>query len=517
MTSDNRFLKGTVMLTLSGLCVKFLSAVYRIPITRMIGASGMGIYSATFNIFMPFFSLALAGVTPTVSRLCAKENNPAMIVAIKRKAGLCFGMFSIIMAFLASVVGFFYSKHIDSYIIFWGIVIMCFNMVMSSFEAVYKGISQGTMNMSASAKSAVLESFSKVLIGISSVYIAGIILRKYGVSAQLYAAFLTISISGFICLSYLHVDFYKNYDTKIKVKANINSRKLFSMAMPIAFSALVVSLANFFDTVICLSIVKTIPDSSLMRSYPFISFQAEPEKAIWLFGVYQGLCLSITNLIPSLSAAIGSRGLPLITKSMFSQNMQVVNRQSEKLVKYTSFLVIPVGMFVSFFGLDVVSILYGYQGAQTVLAAYFLKIMVPISVLAAFSFPFNSILHAADKSSNILKILLLSCTVKVILSVILCSQESINIMGCIYSQRIFQMMVFFLSFREIKRTGTDMHILKYIILPSMISYILCSFLRSLKGFILYSLPDVFNTFFCGSIFVISYILIMILSGFFVDK
>ena len=50
-----------------------------------------------------------------------------------------------------------------------------------------------------------------------------------------------------------------------------------------------------------------------MAAYPFVSFTAEDEKAIWLFGVYQGLCLSVTNLIPSLSAAVGSSGLPFIT------------------------------------------------------------------------------------------------------------------------------------------------------------------------------------------------------------
>ena len=67
--NDDIFIKGTAILALSGIAVKLLSAAYRIPLTRMIGAEGMGKYSAAFNLFMPFFSLAVAGITPTVSRL----------------------------------------------------------------------------------------------------------------------------------------------------------------------------------------------------------------------------------------------------------------------------------------------------------------------------------------------------------------------------------------------------------------------------------------------------------------
>ena len=63
---EDSFLKGTAVLAVSGIVVKLLSAAYRIPLTRMIGAEGMGKYSAAFNIFMPFFSMAVAGITPTV-------------------------------------------------------------------------------------------------------------------------------------------------------------------------------------------------------------------------------------------------------------------------------------------------------------------------------------------------------------------------------------------------------------------------------------------------------------------
>lgn len=519
MNNENNFLKGTAILTISGICVKLLSAAYRIPITRMIGAEGMGHYSATFNIFMPFFSFAIAGITPTVSRLCARESsdNHGAIVNIKKAASLWFGLFSLLMVSLALIVSKVYSEHIESPFLFIGVLIMCPNLIMSTFESIYKGISQGTLNMTASAKSGVLESIAKVLIGISSVYMAGMMIKNHPGDAQLYCAFATVTISGFICWYYLHNDFYSKYNKNEKSNTNINYKVLFSMSLPIAFSALVVSLANFFDTVICLSIIKEIPDYTLMRSYPFVSFSAEPEKAIWLFGVYQGLCLTVTNIIPSMSAAIGSRGLPLITKSITRGDDKSVNRQSEKLIKITSAMVIPISMFVSFFSYEVLTTLYGDRGAQTELAAYFIKIMAPVSALAAFSFPLNSVLHAAQKSADILKILLFACGIKVICSVLLCSVGSINIMGCIYSQVIFQIIIFYLSVKAVKQSGNDMKVIRNMIIPFVVSYVLVTFVRSLRDFVLYNMPTVFNTFFCGSIFVLLYLIIIVFVGFFIDK
>ena len=100
MTKDNTLLKNTAVLAVSGIIVKGLSAVYRIPLTRMLGAEGMGQYSAAFNIFMPFFAFCCAGITPTLSRLSArtKEERKGEILYLQRKSGVYFGLLSLVMA-----------------------------------------------------------------------------------------------------------------------------------------------------------------------------------------------------------------------------------------------------------------------------------------------------------------------------------------------------------------------------------------------------------------------------------
>ncbi len=519
MTNDTTFLKGTAILGLSGIVVKLLSAAYRIPLTRMIGAEGMGQYTAAFNIFLPFFSLATAGITPAISRLCSsgrvKDRSDA--VAVRKKAGFYFGIISVLMICAALAVSGIYADHISSPMIFIGVMLLCPNLFFATYEAIYKGISQGSMNMVVSAKASILESRSKTVIGVCSVYFAGMMVKENRGDAQLICAFSTVSICGFICWVYMSGNFRKNYPVKEKSSVNITPGTLFSMAVPISMSALVVSLSNFCDTVVCLSIVKEIPDNVLMAAYPFISFTAVEEKAIWLFGVYQGLCLSVVNLIPSLSSAIGQSGLPLITRAMNSSYPADAHRQIDRLVNLTAVCVVPVSLFVMFFSGDVLVTLYGDNGAQTTLAACFLKIMAPVAVISAFSFPFNAIMHARGKSSAIFRIMAVSCSIKVVLSIRLCSVGKINIMGCIISQIVFHIMVFALSLFVVRSVYSAGRVFYHLFLPVVLSYILLTFVRTLADFVLYSIPTAFRTVFCGGLFVLVYGTVMIFAGVFIDK
>ncbi len=518
MTNENTFLKNTAILTISGIIVKILSAAYRIPLTRMIGARGMGRYTAAFNIFMPFFSIATAGITPTVSRLCAagKSKNPEDTIGLQKSAAFYFGGLSLLRIVRALLVGFTYAYYTDNAMIFIGIRLLCPNLFFATFEAIYKGISQGTMHMLASAKAGVLESGAKIVIGVSSVYLAGVLAGEIRGDVQLVCAFATVSISGFICFAYMYSDFRKRYNVKPS-SLSVSPRLLFSMAVPISASALVVSLSNFSDTVLCLSIIQKIPDSRLMSAYPFISFSRVEEKRIWLFGVYQGLCLSVVNLIPSMSAAVGASGLPVITKSVTEKDLYNTKKRIDKLIKLTAAIVVPISLFVTFFPGEVLRTLYGDNGAQTTLAIVFLQAMAPVAVLSAFSFPLNSVMHAIEKSSRILKILLISCFIKVVLSVCLCSVDSINIMGCLASQIVFHVLVFVLSLSTIKAVYPPQNVISKIIYPSMLSYILLSFVRAVSDIYLYAVPVEFKTVFCGGVFVLLYMSVLIFTGFFVDK
>ena len=128
MDSEKSFVKGAALLAFSGMVVKGLSAIYRIPITAMVGAEVMGRYTAVFNVFMPFFSLGVRGITPAVSRLCAGRKTGGEIVRVKNGADGYFFKRIFIFYVLSLCFAFAYSNYTGKDFILYGMALLSLNL-----------------------------------------------------------------------------------------------------------------------------------------------------------------------------------------------------------------------------------------------------------------------------------------------------------------------------------------------------------------------------------------------------
>ena len=90
-------------------------------------------------------------------------------------------------------------------------------------------------------------------------------------------------------------------------------------------------------------------------------------------------------------------------------------------------------------------------------------------------------------------------------------------MGCIISQIVFHILVFVFSVLAIRTVSPGISIVKTLVMPVSVAYILLTFLRIFADFVLYTVPVVFKTFMCGGIFVVVYVTIFLFMGFFVDN
>lgn len=70
----NNIYKSAAQVTIFSTIEKGLSFLYRIVLTRIIGAEGLGIYQICLTVFAVFLTAAASGVPVTVSRLMAKSN-----------------------------------------------------------------------------------------------------------------------------------------------------------------------------------------------------------------------------------------------------------------------------------------------------------------------------------------------------------------------------------------------------------------------------------------------------------
>lgn len=81
----NRVLQGTLLLSLSSLIAKILSAVYRVPFQNLVGNDGFYVYQQVYPIYGLGVVLALSGLPVFISKLIAEQDDELQQVAIARQ------------------------------------------------------------------------------------------------------------------------------------------------------------------------------------------------------------------------------------------------------------------------------------------------------------------------------------------------------------------------------------------------------------------------------------------------
>ena len=68
---NRTFIKGTLILTLTGLLSRVIGFFYRIYLSRLFGEEGMGIYQLLSPVLALSFSLCAAGIQTAISKYVA--------------------------------------------------------------------------------------------------------------------------------------------------------------------------------------------------------------------------------------------------------------------------------------------------------------------------------------------------------------------------------------------------------------------------------------------------------------
>ena len=66
------FIYGAAIMVISTAVVKILGAFFRIPLANLINEEGMGYYSTAYDLYLPIYALAMAGLPIAVSRITAE-------------------------------------------------------------------------------------------------------------------------------------------------------------------------------------------------------------------------------------------------------------------------------------------------------------------------------------------------------------------------------------------------------------------------------------------------------------
>ena len=167
---ERNFITGALMLSLGGLFAKILGALYRIPLTNILGSYGMGLYQLVFPPYILMLTVAQAGVPVALSKLIAQNNRldnrerSAKIFRFAFTLLLLLGVTGAVSVALFSNVIARAQGNADTAMYF---VIIAPALIFVPVTNVFKSYFQGNMNMVPSSVTTVIEQIVKLAVGLS--------------------------------------------------------------------------------------------------------------------------------------------------------------------------------------------------------------------------------------------------------------------------------------------------------------------------------------------------------------
>lgn len=152
---------GTIILTLANITVRALGFVYRIFLSRTIGAQGMGIVQLIFPLYMITITLTSSGIPIAVSRIVSERKILNDIRGIKRTILISIVIVIVISAFL-SILIILNAKHIAFNIFkdersFNCILVFFPCILITGLGGVFKGYFYGMKNIKPPALAEIIE------------------------------------------------------------------------------------------------------------------------------------------------------------------------------------------------------------------------------------------------------------------------------------------------------------------------------------------------------------------------
>lgn len=410
---------------LFGLLSKVVGAIYRIPLTSVIGAEGMGLYQMVFPLYTLMLTISSSGLPSSISKLISenlaknnyKQANKIMCVSFLLL--ICFSLVCSLLVFLLSGVFANIQGNINAKICYLGLApAIIFVGLISGF----RGYFQGLNSMTPSALSGFFEQIFKLGFGL---YFAKLLIGR-GVSYGVLGALIGISLSELIASMYLFVTYIivRNKQKKLNLvsKGEVLSTKktafrILSLSLFVSLGGLIMPLTMLIDSSIIINILKAIGLST--------------SKATSLFGLQTGTVGSIINMPVVLSLGVATAILPCVSSAKAKGDMTLVTKSASKAILMTLIFALPAAVGCYTFSEPIIRLLYSRSlSSEEILIAS--KILEVASVTIFY-------LALVQVSSGLLQglgrfyvpVISLACgaVVKIILNLLLVRVPSINILG----------------------------------------------------------------------------------------
>ncbi|MCH5148552.1 MAG: oligosaccharide flippase family protein [Clostridiales bacterium] len=312
--------RSAAQVTVFSTVEKFLSFVYRIILTRIIGAEGLGIYQISLTVFAVFLTAASSGIPVTVSRLIAKSNAKNDITG--KHSAVTAGVACTLAVTVPIALILFFGKNAFSFLfsdprcadIF---VILLPGLVLTSVYAVIRGSFWGNKQFLAYSVIELAEDAVMVGVGIALIF---------GVSDPVLGArYATIAVLASYIFSFTVSLFWYFKSGGRFVNPKKQFKPLLSAATPVTAMRTSTSLLN--------SVIAVLLPTILMSACGLSN-----SEAVSLYGIAVGMAIPTLFIPSSFIGSIAVVAAPELSENFYKGNTKSVRYDVEKTLRAAIFI-----------------------------------------------------------------------------------------------------------------------------------------------------------------------------------
>lgn len=424
--SKTSFVKGAAILGIAGLLGKLIGALYRIPLTNIIGPEGMGLYQIAYPIYAFLVVISTAGLPTAISKMVSERvawGDPIgahRVFRMSFKILIVIGISSMFLMLagnqiLAQILGNSKSN--------LSIMAIAPSLFFVSILSAYRGYFQGFQMMAPTAVSQVVEQLVKLLIG----FTLAIQWKMNGVEYGAAGALTGVTLGELAALVLL-VGVYsrirrmqKRQDYMKQQKATTESYKdiglqLFRIAVPVTLGASIMPLVGFVDTILVINRLKVIGFAE--------------SNATALFGLLTGAVNTLVNMPAVLTVALSMSLVPAIAESFARKDQKSVKKKTLIGLRLAMLIGLPSSIGLFFLAEPILRMLYtSFTNYELMVSTHLLQ-MMSIGIVFLFLIQTTTgILQGMGKVMIPVRNLCIGASLKVIASYLLIGMPFFNIQG----------------------------------------------------------------------------------------
>ena len=359
-SKKKKIVKSAVILGVGAFASKFLGAVYRIPLTRVLTPVGLGLYQLVFPVYTLLLDFSGAGIPSALSKLISSDDEKTRSVKVLTVSLKCLLVVGVIGSLIMAIFGNLIAKgqgNTDATISY---LFLSPAVLLVSLISCFRGYFQGYMNMNPTAISQIIEQAVKLFTGLLFAYI---FLPNLKLSVA--GATLGITLSEIIALLYLFLAYRgsrKNSPLFVKTEKSefkVIAKKILLTTLPITLIGIILPFSHVIDSFITVNVIGR--------------YRVDATK---LYGILFGIVLTVIHLPVSVCYGISSVAIPAVSGAK-TKKQSDKNAVKTLVLTFIVSAVATIGIFLT--AKFIIKILFSsLTDTETILAVSLLKLSSPI-------------------------------------------------------------------------------------------------------------------------------------------